>query len=198
MRGGAQHNGCPRIAQGAPVKFCSHCGGTVGLRVPEGDHLPRFVCTSCGAVHYVNPKIVTGCIPVWEDRILLCKRAIEPRLGLWTLPAGFMENDETVAQAAARETLEEAGAVVEDLSLYGVFNLPYASQVYIMLRGQLASPEYRAGAESLEVRLVREAEIPWDRMAFHVVVRTLELFLADRKRGEYLTHMADITKRLTS
>lgn len=178
------------------MNYCAHCGGQVELRVPAGDHRPRSVCASCGAVHYVNPKIVTGCIPVWEDRILLCRRAIEPRFGLWTLPAGFMENDETVAQAAARETLEEAGAVVEDLSLYGVFNLPYANQVYIMLRGRLARPEYAAGAESLEVKLVREEEIPWEQMAFRVVVRTLELFLADRKRGAYLTHMADITRRL--
>ena len=106
------------------MKFCSQCGSTVELRIPDGDNLPRFVCAKCNTIHYQNPKIVAGCIPEWEDQILLCKRAIEPRRGLWTLPAGFMENNETTADAALRETQEEAKAQAEiiDRKLHGLIN----------------------------------------------------------------------------
>lgn len=129
---------------------------------------------------------------MWGDRILICRRAIEPRYGLWTLPAGFMENGETVAQAAARETVEEAQATVVDLELYGLFNIPHVNQVYIMFRGDLESPTYAAGLESLEVRLVEENEIPWDELAFPVIHRTLDLFIEDRNRGSFGRHMFDI------
>lgn len=176
------------------MNFCSQCGGPISLRVPEGDNLPRYVCDRCGAIHYQNPKIVAGCVPEWEGRILLCKRAIEPRYGLWTLPAGFMENGETTAQAAAREAQEEANTVVSDLVLYGVFNLPQINQVYMMFRGRLREPQFSAGAESLEVDLFEEHAIPWDMLAFPVIREILEIFFDERRTGDYGVHMGDITR----
>lgn len=175
-----------------PMNFCPNCAAALTLQIPEGDTLPRHVCSNCGAIHYQNPKIVAGCIPLWQDRILLCKRAIEPRYGLWTLPAGFMENGETVAQAAVRETSEEARASVIDLELYGLFNIPHVNQVYIMFKAELESPTFSAGTESLEVKLVTEAEIPWEELAFPVMQRTLQLFIEDRRRGSFGNHMFDI------
>lgn len=179
------------------MKYCSHCSHPVAVRIPAGDNLPRFVCEFCGTIHYQNPKIVAGCIACWEDRILLCRRAIEPRHGMWTVPAGFMENGETVAQAAARETVEEACAEVQDLRLHGLFNIPHISQVYIMFHAQLVAPRFAAGAESLDVKLVKEQEIPWDELAFPVVHHSLKLFLADRAADRYDTHMLDIAPRRT-
>lgn len=175
------------------MKYCSQCGHPVNLRVPPGDSLPRFVCDACQTIHYQNPKIVAGCIPEWEDRILLCRRAIEPRYGLWTIPAGFMENGETVAAAAARETREEACAEVRECSLYGVFNLPHISQVYLLFRGRLPEPRYAPGAESLEVELLTEAAIPWDRLAFPVIRETLRRYFADRRNGRFELQTGDIS-----
>ncbi|MFV3333733.1 NUDIX hydrolase [Pseudomonas sp. NY15437] len=162
------------------MKFCSLCGAGVSLRTPSGDNRPRFVCDQCQTVHYQNPRIVAGCLPVWEGRILLCRRAIAPRQGFWTLPAGFMENGETLEQAAARETLEEANARVNSLQLYTVFDLPHISQVYVFFRAELADLHFSAGEESLDVQLFEESDIPWDELAFPTVGRTLEYFLADR------------------
>lgn len=167
------------------MKFCSQCGANVSLRVPSGDSRPRFVCDQCQTVHYQNPRIVAGCLPVWEGRILLCRRAIQPRQGFWTLPAGFMENGETLEQAAARETLEEANARVHGLQLYTVFDLPHISQVYIFFRAELADLDFSAGEESLEVQLFEESDIPWGELAFPTVGRTLEYFLADRVLQKY-------------
>jgi len=158
------------------MNFCSHCGNSVIEIVPEGDNRQRFVCNSCETVHYQNPKNVAGAILTWQDKVLLCKRAIEPRYGLWTLPAGFMENNETVAEAAARESMEEANAETDRLKLFGVFSLPYISQVYMMFSGQLTSDEVSPGLESLEVRLFTRDEIPWGEIAFPVVTHSLELF----------------------
>jgi ADP-ribose pyrophosphatase YjhB (NUDIX family) len=167
------------------MNFCSHCGEAVTLRVPHGDNLPRHVCDACGVVHYQNPKIVVGCIPEWEDRILLCKRAIEPRYGLWTLPAGFMENGETVQQGAARETLEEARAEVAVGELYALFNLPHINQVYMLFRAQLGNLDFGPGAESLEVELLREDQIPWGDIAFPVIGESLRLYFQDRAAGRF-------------
>lgn len=174
------------------IKFCNSCGAAVTHRIPEGDTLLRAVCDACGSIHYVNPKIVVGCLPVWEDRILICKRAIEPRHGLWTLPAGFMEMNESAAEGAAREALEEANARVEIEELYTVYSIPHISQVYMMFRARLVDADVSPGAESLEVKLVTEEEIPWDALAFQMVKHTLEHFLADRKRGTFLPHFGDI------
>jgi ADP-ribose pyrophosphatase YjhB (NUDIX family) len=176
------------------VNFCSQCGAKVVVRVPHGDHLPRYICDRCGTVHYQNPKLVTGCIAEWEGRVLLCRRAIEPRLGMWTLPAGFMENNETTAQAATRETREEANAELEDLRLYALFNLPHISQVYVMFRGGLKGGQASAGAESLEVDLFCEAQIPWDELAFPVICESLRLYFEDRRRGRFEMHMGDIVR----
>lgn len=174
------------------MKYCSECGSNVEYRMPEGDNLNRYVCTSCHVIHYQNPRIIAGCIPVFEDKVLLCRRAIEPRYGLWTLPAGFMENNETTEQAAARETMEEALATVEDLSLYGLYSIPHISQVYIMYRGRLAKPDFGSGVESLDVRLFSENEIPWDELAFPVIHKTLTYFFAERKQGAFTLHTEDI------
>ncbi len=177
------------------MNYCPDCGRAVSIRVPDGDNLPRHVCDHCSAIHYQNPKIVAGCIPEWQDKILICKRAIDPQYGKWTLPAGFMENGETVQEAAARETMEEAMASVHDLELFGVFNIKRVNQVYIMFRGQLPEPRFGPGAESLECELLTEDEIPWLELAFTVVSKTLELYFQDRRDGLYRTHMGDITPR---
>ena len=174
------------------MKFCSHCGGTVVFRTPEGDSVPRHICAACGTIHYQNPKMVVGCIPEWEDKILLCRRAIEPKYGLWTLPAGFMENGETTLEGAARETWEEAGARIKIDSLYTLFNLPHINQVYLMFRAKLLDLNYQSGLESLETRLFSEAEIPWDQIAFRTVRATLELYFADRRSGGFTFHFGDI------
>lgn len=165
------------------MNFCSHCGSPVRVQVPPGDNRPRHVCSQCGAVHYHNPKLVVGCIPEWEERILLCRRAIEPKHGLWTLPAGFMENGETTAEGAARETLEEAGARVDNLSLYTMISLPDINQVYLVFRARLLHLDFQPGEESLEARLFQEHEIPWDDLAFRTIHRTLEHYFADRRGG---------------
>jgi len=174
------------------IKFCNSCGAAVAYRIPEGDSLERAVCAACGHIQYQNPKIVVGCLPVYGDRILMCKRAIEPRYGLWTLPAGFMENHESAPEGAAREAMEEANARVEIEYLYTVYSIPHISQVYMMFRARLLDPDVSPGVESLEVKLVAEAEIPWDQLAFAMVKRTLEHFLADRRAGVFVPRFGDI------
>jgi ADP-ribose pyrophosphatase YjhB (NUDIX family) len=174
------------------MKFCSHCGAPVSLRVPPGDTLPRHVCDACSTIHYQNPRMIVGCIVEWEDRVLLCRRSIEPRHGYWTVPAGFMENGETTFQGAARETLEEANARVEIDSLYALYNIPHINQVYILFRARLLDPAVKPGAETLEVRLCAEDEIPWDRIAFASVRNALVHYYEDRKRGKYEFHMGTV------
>ena len=176
------------------MKFCSHCGNPVERRVPAGDNRERFVCAHCEAVHYQNPKIVAGCLAEWNGRILMCRRAIEPRAGLWTLPAGFMENDETTSEAAARETLEEANARVDLTDLYTVFSLPHVNQVYMVFRGRLLDLDFRPGEESLEVSLFEEAEIPWQAIAFETIRHTLRFYFDDRRNGRFDLHMGDIVR----
>ncbi len=169
------------------MNFCSHCGKSVSLKIPEDDNRPRHVCDSCGNIHYQNPKIVAGCIPEWQGKILLCRRAIEPRYGLWTIPAGYMENGETLEQAACRETEEEACARVDLDGLYAVYNIPHVSQVYVIFRGQLADGAFAPGAESLETALFEENQIPWGEIAFPVVDRTLKRFFLDRPEQRFAT-----------
>ncbi len=180
------------IASDTEMKFCSHCSAPVALRIPEGDALPRHVCTACGMIHYQNPKMVVGCIPEWEGKILLCRRAIEPRRGLWTLPAGFMENGETTFQGAMRETLEEANARVEIDSLYALYNIPHISQVYLLFRARLLDLDFSAGEETLELKLFDEAEIPWNEIAFATVRNTLTHYFDDRRKGAFPFHMGTI------
>ena len=179
-----------------PMKFCSHCGSDrVSLGIPQGDHVPRYVCAACGTVHYQNPKVVVGCLPEWEDEVLLCRRAIEPRQGLWTLPAGFLENNETLHAGAARETLEEARARVEVGALYTMISLPQISQVYVIFRARLVDLDFGPGPESLDVRLFREEQIPWEELAFRTIGRTLRNYFLDRKQGAFPTRVSTLERR---
>jgi len=178
------------------MNFCPTCGHAVSLRIPPADNRERYVCGHCGAVHYENPLNVVGTVPVWEDRVLLCKRAIEPRYGYWTLPAGFMERGETMAEAAARETLEETGARVEVQSLFTLLNLKKYHQVHLFYLARLVDAKILAGDESLEVRFFDEHEIPWNDIAFEPVAKTLHFFFADRKSGRYVFHTDDLPYRM--
>jgi ADP-ribose pyrophosphatase YjhB (NUDIX family) len=184
------------------MKFCSECAYPVVLQIPEGDNRPRYVCAQCETIHYHNPKLVVGSIPVWDAdgqvRVLLCKRAIEPRHGFWTLPAGFMENSETTSEAAERETVEEAGADIEIGDLFSMLNVAQVHQVHLFYLARLRNLDYKAGVESLDVQLFAEHEIPWDDLAFPTIRKTLELFFADcvqirETGGRFGFHTHDIT-----
>jgi len=174
------------------MKYCSQCGESVSLRIPDGDRLERYICDSCNTIHYQNPRIITGTIPVRHGKILLCKRAIEPKYGLWTLPAGFMENDETTIEGAVRETHEETMADVTIDHLFAIFNIPHINQVYIMFRATLNNDDFAPTEESLDVRLFEEHEIPWDELAFPVIHNTLEYYFRDNASGNFITHISDI------
>jgi ADP-ribose pyrophosphatase YjhB (NUDIX family) len=178
------------------MKFCSACGHVVSLRIPAGDNRERFVCEDCDTVHYQNPRNVVGTVPVWDHKVLLCRRAIEPRYGYWTLPAGFMENGETTSEAAARETLEEAGARVEVQHLFSLLNVPHVHQVHLFYLARLLDLNIEPGEESLEVQLFDERDIPWDDIAFPTVGQTLRFFFADRTSGSYGLHTGDIFRSL--
>lgn len=176
------------------MKYCSNCGDSLVRRIPEGDDHMRFACDGCGTIHYQNPTMVVGTIPRWEERILLCRRAIEPMRGLWTLPAGYLELGETVSAGARRETLEEAGAVLGELSPFALFDLPFFGMVYFMFVAEMTTPEFLAGQESLETRLFTEEEIPWGEIAFGVIEETLRRYFSDRKKGRFEFHMGEILK----
>jgi len=176
-----------------PLKHCKSCGSAVTYRLPDdGDTRERAICTACHTVHYENPLNVVGTLPIWEDKILLCKRNIEPRYGKWTLPAGFMELGETVAQGAARETDEEAGAQIELLGLYTLMNVVRVGQVHFFYRAKLLSTTFDPGHETIEARLFSEDEVPWDDIAFRTVRETLKCFFEDRQRGDFPLHQVDI------
>lgn len=161
----------------------------MALKIPPGDHLPRYVCIHCGTIHYQNPRLVVGCVAEWQGLVLLCKRAIEPRAGFWTLPAGFLENDETVEQGAQRESREEALAEVEILAPLALVNVPHVHQVHLMFRARLAHGHHGVGLESLETGLFNEADIPWEEIAFPSVRYTLECYFKDRRRGQFEFHI---------
>jgi ADP-ribose pyrophosphatase YjhB (NUDIX family) len=167
------------------MHFCTQCGGPVQLLIPAGDDRPRHVCDRCGTIHYRNPKLVAGAIVEHDGRLLLCRRAIEPRYGTWTIPAGYMENGETIAGCARREASEEAGAVLAGLTPYAVLDLPFIDQVYFVFRAGLATPDVRPGAESLEVRFFDPAEIPWAELSFAVVRQVLRCYCDDRAGGVF-------------
>jgi len=174
------------------MKFCPSCGAAVVQRVPPGDSLPRDVCDACGIVHYLNPKLVVGTVPEWEGRVLLCRRAIEPRYGYWTLPAGFLENGETTGEGASRETLEEAGARVDLVAAFSMISVPYVNQIHLFYRASLRDLEFKPGVESLEVALFEEARVPWKDIAFRTVGLTLKHWFADRERKSFGFHAEDI------
>jgi len=167
------------------MKYCSSCGSKVELKVPQDDHFPRYCCTNCDAIHYQNPNIVTGTIPIMKDRILLCKRAIHPRPGMWTLPAGFLENGETIGQGAFRETLEETNTEVKMGNLYTIFNIPQISQIYMLFFAEVLREDFGETPESLEVKLFKEEEIPWQELAFPFVPIVLKNYFADRKVNKF-------------
>jgi ADP-ribose pyrophosphatase YjhB (NUDIX family) len=178
------------------MNFCSNCGSRVAFRVPPGDNRPRFVCDSCGTIHYQNPRVVVGCLPVHEGRILLCKRAIEPRLGFWTVPAGFMENAESLQQGAARECQEEAMADVEIGSLLSLVSILGAHQVHVFFRAKLRTPDFGPGPESLEVKLVTPEEIPWTDIAFQSTTFSLQKYLSDLAAGREDQHVTVLDRGL--
>ena len=165
----------------SPMKYCGYCGEKVVYRIPDGDNRPRYVCDACSTVHYQNPRVITGCVVTWNQKILLCKRAIEPRKGKWTLPAGFLENGETIEQGAARETREEANVIVVPQGLYTIFNLPHISQIYVFYRAEITENNASAGEETEEVLMFSEDDIPWSELAFPVIGKTLELYFSDRQ-----------------
>ena len=176
------------------IKHCRACGTSVELRVPDdGDTRERAVCPACGTIHYVNPLLVVGTVPYLGDQVLLCKRAIEPRYGKWTLPAGFMELGETMAQGAARETAEEAGAEVEMGAFFSAMSIPRVGQVHVFYPARLLHDRFDPGQESLEARLFTEHDLPWDELAFTTVRETLKCFFADRRLGQFGVHDVDIT-----
>jgi ADP-ribose pyrophosphatase YjhB (NUDIX family) len=174
------------------IKFCRVCGHEVGYRVPADDNRERAVCPACGEIHYENPLNVVGTVPVWGDQVLLCRRAIEPRLGLWTLPAGFMELGESTAAGAERETIEEAGARIEMQGLFTLLNVVRVGQVHLFYHARMLDTTLDPGPETLEARLFREHEIPWDQIAFRTVRQTLEHFFEDRRSGVFVLHTGDI------
>ncbi|MBU0603330.1 MAG: NUDIX hydrolase [Gammaproteobacteria bacterium] len=170
------------------MKFCAHCGSPVERLVPAGDNRLRHVCPACGCIHYQNPRLVVGTLPVWGDQVLLCRRAIEPRHGYWTLPAGFMENGESAADGALRETMEEACARVRLIAPYTLVSVPHIDQIHLLFRAELADLEFAPGTESLEVRLFAEQEIPWKELAFSSVSLTLQTFFEERRHGQFGVH----------
>lgn len=176
-----------------PIKHCKQCGTAVVYRIPDdGDTRERAVCPTCQTIHYENPLNVVGTVPYWGERVLLCKRNIEPRRGLWTLPAGFMELHETTAEGAARETVEEAGAQFELQGLFSLVNVARVGQVHLFYRAQLTSDQFDPGHETLEARLFLESEIPWDEIAFRTTRETLERYFADQRIGHFSIHHIDV------
>ncbi|MBT8595335.1 NUDIX hydrolase [Polynucleobacter paneuropaeus] len=174
------------------MKFCSQCASPLVMRIPADDSRERYICEQCGSIHYENPRNVVGSIPIYGDQVLLCRRAIEPRYGFWTLPAGFLEIGETTSAGAIRETIEEAGANVDIGPLFSLLNVVHAQQVHLFYFAQMRTPDFEAGVESLEVAMFLEKDIPWQDLAFPTVKQTLEWYFADRAAGR-LDHRDSIT-----
>lgn len=174
------------------IHHCRVCGSSTEYRIPADDNRERAICARCGEIHYENPINVVGTLPVWEQRVLLCRRAIEPRHGLWTLPAGFLELGESTEEGALRETDEEAGARIELGPLFTVLNVVPAGQVHFFYRARLLDPHFDPGPETLEARLFAEHEVPWDQIAFRTVRQTLEHYFADRARDRFELHTGDV------
>ena len=174
------------------IKFCTACGSPTELKSPPDDDHVRSICTNCGLVHYSNPKMVVGCIPELNGQILLCKRNIEPRKGKWTLPAGYLENGESVQEGALRETKEETRASVQIIDPYRLFNIVFVDQIYFMFRANLTSAKFGPTNESTDVRLFEEKNIPWDNIAFEVIKQTLEHYFSDREKGKFPFKIFDL------
>lgn len=167
------------------MKYCSNCGETVEKRIPEDDNRLRHCCTSCESIHYLNPKIIVGTVPIKKGKVLLCKRAIPPRYGLWTIPAGFLENGETIEQGAFRETEEETATQVEVDKLYAIFNIPQIHQVYMLYLARVTGDDFKETTESLEVELFSEEDIPWEELAFPFVPTVLKSYFRDARNNDF-------------
>lgn len=174
------------------MKFCSDCGSNIERRVPDGEDRERWVCSSCTRVHYQNPLTVVGCLVERGDEVLLCRRAIEPALGKWTIPAGFLELGETMMHGACRETMEEAGADVEILGPHSQLELTHIGQLHMTFRARMRSEHFAAGDESLECAFFREADVPWADFAFPAGIFALRLFFEDRAMGMHSLHQGDL------
>ncbi|QUX97124.1 NUDIX hydrolase [Marinomonas sp. CT5] len=170
------------------MRFCPQCGHAVNMTIPAGDNRPRAVCPSCHYIDYDNPRLITGTIPLYKDKILLCRRNIEPRLGFWTLPAGFMENQETTSEGALRETLEESGSKAKCKQAFSMISIPRINQVHLFYIAELEKDDFHATEESSEVALFDLDEIPWGELAFSSVTKTIEFFIEDHKKGQYGFH----------
>ena len=175
------------------MNFCSNCGAPLTLTIPAGDDRARFVCQACGTIHYENPKVVVGCIAEQDGRILLCRRNIPPQEGKWTIPAGYLENNESLKQGALRETLEEARAAVADATPYRIFDLPFISQIYVIFRARLQTLDFTPTPESAEIKLFPENQIPWDAIAFQVIATTLRHYLKDRAQAAFEFRQYELT-----
>ncbi|MFT6791366.1 MAG: ADP-ribose pyrophosphatase YjhB (NUDIX family) [Cellvibrionaceae bacterium] len=178
------------------MKFCSQCGTSVSVSVPDGDNRERHICdnNNCATIHYQNPRVITGCLPVYDDKVLLCKRSIEPQCGYWTLPAGFMENGETTKQGAERESWEEARATLRIEALYTIFDLPHINQVYFFYKARLLDLDFQPGEESSDVQLFSEDQVPWRQLAFPVIVDTLKYYFEDQKKDQFTFRSRAITR----
>ncbi len=167
------------------MKYCTHCAAPVTSSIPQGDNRPRSICMSCGLIHYRNPKMVVGCLPLWDNKILLCKRNIEPRKGFWTLPAGYLECGETTIEGARRETGEETGAAVVGLQPYRLFDIVHIGQIYLIFLCRLQRPEFHTTEESMDVRLFALEDIPWPSIAFPVIAKTLRHYCRDLQKNDF-------------
>ncbi|MDA0238082.1 MAG: NUDIX hydrolase [Proteobacteria bacterium] len=174
------------------MKYCNQCGASTVIKIPHRDNLPRAVCESCGFIQYENPRVIVGCIPEWEDKILLCKRAIEPRLGYWTLPAGFLENNETSQEGALRETLEEANAEATIIDAFSLIDIPHINQIYLLYRAQLTNANFSSTFESSEVALFDETTLPWNEIAFAAIKKSLERYFDDKRKNIFSLHVETI------
>ena len=171
------------------MNFCSNCSAKVELTKIDGDSIARYYCEVCDIVHYTNPKLIVGVLPYFEDKVLLCRRAIEPRKGLWNIPAGFLENHELAEEGGKREVWEEAEAEVNIDGTLAIYSIPQANQVYIHFYGKLKEGHYGCGIESLECKLFKENEIPWNEIAFTSSTFALKRYFEDRKKGKIETHI---------
>jgi ADP-ribose pyrophosphatase YjhB (NUDIX family) len=176
------------------MKFCSSCGALVTYKIPGGDNRLRYVCESCGEIHYQNPKVIAGILPTYESQVLLCKRSIQPRVGYWTLPAGFLENEESSLEGAIRECSEEANTVVRDPYLYAIFDIPQINQIYIFYRAEMPEAIFSPSTESSDVALFSEEDIPWSELAFPMVEALLDHYFEDRKSGIFKIIREDIRR----
>ena len=177
------------------MNYCPNCSAKVSLKIPEGDNRERYVCDSCNTIHYSNPNVVVGTLPAFEDKILLCKRAIEPRVGLWTVPAGFLENGESLLQGAWRETKEETQAEVDMKEILTIFNIPQINQIYVIFRADIEDNSFGPTSESLDVQLFSYDEVPWEELAFPFVPKTINHYYECLKTKKFNLHTEDIIRR---